>query len=224
MELKLNTIIFSILLAFHLLLCAGCASKDLTVSLNYTLTGTGLLSDLKPSVVCLSVVDQRPTEQQNNIGIQRNTTFGTKHADLILKTREVQVIHDALKTELERSGHRVLNSKQDHGGKTVIVWLTQFLIDSKAVNFHIELVGSIRAVVIVSDSVGNVPQASFTVEGSYRDFIQMGLFRSGGLLGSGGLFTSVTPNSHIEKALNGALAEFVRRFCLEPKLRKVLSN
>jgi hypothetical protein len=220
MKLKLNTIIFFILLAFHLLLCAGCASKHLTVLPNYATAGTGLLSDLKPSVVCLSVVDQRPIEQQNNIGVQRNTTFGTKHADITLKTREVQIIHDALKTELEKSGHRVLNSKQDHGGITVIVWLTQFLIDSKAVNSHIELVGSIRAVVIVSDSVGNIPQASFTVEGSYRDFIQMGWLFSGGLFGPGGLFSFSTPKSNIESVLNGTLAEFVRRFCLEPKFRK----
>jgi hypothetical protein len=222
MKLKLNTIIFFILLAFHLLLCAGCASKHLTVSLNYASAGTGLLSDLKPSVVCLSVVDQRPEEQRDSIGIQREPMFGYKHADIISKTREVQVIYDALKTELERSGHSVLNPEQGHDEITLIVWLTQFLLDSKWVNVHIELIVSIRAVVIVSDSVGNVPQTSFTVESTYRDVIQ--LFELNDLMGVGGILTDAPQKSKIENVLNGALAEFVRRFCLEPKLRKVLSD
>jgi hypothetical protein len=221
MKLKSNTILLTTVCVLFLSLCTGCASKQVKVDLNYAPDSTSLLSNLKPTVVYLQVVDQRPEEQRNSIGVQRNTMFGTKHADIISKTQEVQVVYDALKTEWERSGHSVLNPEQGHGEITIIVWLTQFLIDSKAVNTHIELVGSIRAVVIVSDSVGNAPQASFTVEGSYRDFLQMGWLRSGGLFGLGGISFAATPKSHIENVLNGALAEFVRRFSLEPKLREL---
>jgi uncharacterized lipoprotein YajG len=163
-------------------------------------------------------VDQRPEEQRNNIGVQRNTSFGTENAVVISKTPEVQVVHKALKAELERSGHRVLNPGQGHGEITVNVRLTQFLIDSKAVDVNIELLGSIRADVVAFANTGNVPQVSFTVEGSYQDFVQMGLLRPTAFGFLGTLF-GATRKSHIEKVLNGTLAEFVRNFCLEQKLR-----
>jgi len=220
MKLKRATIGFIVVSAFHLLLCAGCASRPVKVDLNYTPAGTGLLSDLKPAVVSLQVVDQRPKEQRNDIGVQRNTMFGKRHAAVVSKTPEVQVVHNALKAELERSGHHVLNPEQCHGGITVNVVLTQFLMDSKAVGEHIELVGSIRADVRASLNTGKVPQVSFTIESAYRDFVQIGLIRPA-FFGLWGMLSSTTQKSDIEKALNGALAEFVRRFCLEPKLRQV---
>ncbi|GEM_PF-2343563 len=219
MNLKQVTIGFVIVWAFHLLLCAGCASRQVKVALNYAPTGTGLLSDLKPAVVSLQVVDHRPKEQRNYIGVQRNTMFGAENTTVISKTPEVQVVHNALKVELERSGHRVLNPGHGHGEITVNVGLTQFFFDSKASGVDIELVGSIRADVVASAGVGNVPQVSFTVESSYRDFVQMGLSRPA-FFGVWGIFSSATSKSHIEKVLNGTLVEFVRRFCLEPKFRK----
>ena len=219
MNLKQVTIGFVIVWAFHLLLCAGCASRQVKVALNYAPTGTGLLSDLKPAVVSLQVVDHRPKEQRNYIGVQRNTMFGAENTTVISKTPEVQVVHNALKVELERSGHRVLTPGHGHGEITVNVGLTQFFFDSKASGVDIELVGSIRADVVASAGVGNVPQVSFTVESSYRDFVQMGLSRPA-FFGVWGIFSSATSKSHIEKVLNGTLVEFVRRFCLEPKFRK----
>ncbi len=221
--MKLKRVIgFIILCVLYLLLCAGCASNgEMKVALKYTPSGKGLLSALKPSVVSLRVVDQRPEDQRNNIGVQRNTSFGTENAVVISKTPEVQVVHKALKAELERSGHRVLNPGQGHGEITVNVRLTQFLVDSKAVDVDIELVGSIRADVVAFANIGNVPQVSFTVEGSYRDFMQMGLPRPAAFFGFLGTLFSATPKSHIKKVLNGTLAEFVRHFCQEPKLRKV---
>lgn len=218
--MKLKRVIgFIILCVLYLLLCAGCASNgEVKVALNYTPSETGLLSALKPTVVSLRVVDQRPEERRNNIGVQRNTSFGTENAVVISKTPEVQVVHKALKAELEKSGHRVLNPGQGHGEITVNVGLTQFLIDSKAVDVNIELLGSIRADVVAFANTGNVPQVSFTVEGSYQDFVQMGLLRPTAFGFLGTLF-GATRKSHIEKALNGTLAEFVRSFCLEQKLR-----
>jgi len=220
--MKLKRVIgFIILCVLYLLLCAGCASKgEVKVALNYTPSGTGLLSVLKPSVVSLRVVDQRPEEQRNNIGIQRNTVIGTENAAIVSKTPEVQVVHKALKAELERSGHRVLNPGQGYGEITVDVGLTQFLIDSKAMREHIELVGSIRADVVAFANTQNVPQVSFTIESAYRDFVQMGWARPIIFGGLWGVLSSSTRKSHIEKVLNGTLAEFVRQFCLEPKLRK----
>jgi hypothetical protein len=214
MKLKQATIGFIIICAFLLLLCDGCTSRQVKVDINYAPTGTSLLGDLKPSVISLQVVDWRPEEQRNNIGVQRYTWSGTEHAAIVSKTHEVQVVYNALKAELEKSGHLVLNNTgQGHGEVTVIVWLTQFLIDSKIESDDIELVGSIRADVVASASTRNVPQVSFKVECSYRYFVKMALWYSG-------LF-SATPESHIEKTLNGTLAEFVRRFCLEPKLHQV---
>lgn len=114
----------------------------------------------------------------------------------------------------------MLNPGQGHGEITVNVRLTQFSIDSKAVEADIELLGSIRADVVAFANTGNVPQVSFTVEGSYQDFVQMGLFRPFIFSGLWGMLSSSTRKSHIEKVLNGTLVEFVRSFCLEPKLRK----
>jgi uncharacterized lipoprotein YajG len=203
-----------------LFLCAGCATKQLKVDMNYIPSERALLGDLKPAVVSLHVVDQRPIEQQGSIGVQRNTMFGTKHADIISKTSVAEEIYDALKAELERGGHKVLNSEQGRGDITLIIWLKQFIIDSKAERNDIELVGNIRAEALVFSNIKNIPQVSFIVEGSYRDFIPLGLLRAGGLFGLGGITFSATPKSHIENVLNGALAEFVRRFCQEPKFRK----
>lgn len=220
MKLKRATMGLIVVSAFHLLMCAGCASRQVKVALKYAPTGTALLSNLQPAVVSLQVVDQRLKEQRDNIGVQRNTAFGTRHAAVVSKTREVQVVHNALKNELERSGHRILNPGEGRAEIVVSVALTQFFFDSKAAGDHIELVASIRADVVVSAGIGNVPQVLFTVESAYRDFVQLGLIRPA-LFGLWGMLSSVTQKSDIEKALNGALAEFVRLFCLEPKLRQV---
>ncbi|UCC96534.1 MAG: hypothetical protein JSW66_11900, partial [Phycisphaerales bacterium] len=215
---------FIILWIFYLLLCVGCASKQLKVDLSYTPPERNVLDDLKPVVVSLQVVDHRPTEQQNIIGVQRNTVFGTKHADIISKTSVIDVVNGAIKTELERSGLKILNPEQGQGDITLIVWLKQLYFDSKASDVDIELVGSIRSEVVAFSRVHNVPQVSFTVEVAYRDFIQKGLLRAGGLFGLWGITFTATPKNHIENVLNGALTEFVRSFCREPKLRKILSN
>jgi len=220
MKFKRTAIIFVIVLAFHLLLCTGCASKQIKVALNYSPTGTGLLSDLKPSVVSLQVEDQRPKEQRNSIGVQRNTVSGKENTAVVSKIPVVQVVRNALKAEFERSGHHVLNPEQGHDEINVNVSLTQFFIDSKAADVNIELVGRIQANVVASARVKNVPQISFTVDSTYRDFVQMGLSRPA-FYGLWGVLSSATSKSDIEKVLNGALAEFVRHFCLEPKLREV---
>lgn len=219
MKLKRVTIGFVIVWAFHMLFCAGCAPRQVKVALNYTPARMGLLSDLKPAIVSLQVIDQRPNEQRNSIGVQRGTMFGDEKAVVVSKIPEVKVVHNAIKAELEKSGHRVLSPEQGYGEITVNVGLKQFFIDSKAVEIDIELVGSIRADVVVSSEVRNVPQISFTVESTYRDFVQIvGL---PAIFGVGGILTDATPKSEIENVLNGALAEFVRRLCLEPKFRIV---
>lgn len=209
------------LLSFYLFLCVGCAAKQLKVDLSYTPADRNLLNDLKPMAVTLQVVDHRPIKQQNIIGVQRNTMFGTKHADIVSKTSVIEVVHNAIKTEFERSGHKVLKPQQGQGDIKLIVWLKELLIDSKAAEVDIELVGSIRTEVVAISRVNNAPQVSFTVEVAYRDFIQKGLLRAGGLFGLWGITFTATPKDRIENALNGALTEFVRRFFLEPKLRKV---
>ncbi len=221
MNLRHTTIVIVIVWIFHLLLYAGCASGPVKVTMNYTPTGEGLLSDLKPAVVSLQVVDHRPENQRNRIGVQRKTLFGSENANVISKISEVQVVHNAIKTEFERSGHKVLNPEQGQGDIKLIVWLKELLIDSKAENIDIELVGSIRSEVVAISNSNNLPQVSFTVDVAYRDFIQKGLLRTGGLFGLWGITFSATPKDHIENVLNAALAEFVRRFCKEPKLRKV---
>lgn len=223
MNLKRSTLFLGhvSLWSFFLFLCVGCASKQLKVDLNYTPTKRIMLNDLKPAVVSLQVIDHRLIEQQNIIGVQRKTMLGTKQADIISKTCVIEVIHDAIKTELERSGHKVLNPEQGRGDITLIVWLKQLLIDSKAAEVDIELVGSIRSEVIAVSNSNNFPQVSFTVDVAYRDFIKVGLLRSGGLFGLWGITFTATPKDRIENVLNATLTEFVRRFCLEPKLRKV---
>jgi uncharacterized lipoprotein YajG len=207
--------------SLYLFLCVGCGSKQLKVDLNYTPNKKTMLNDLKPAVVSLRVVDHRPIEQQKIIGVQRKTVFGTKQADIIPKTSVIEVVHNAIKTELERGGHKVLNPEQGQGDITLIVWLKQLLIDSKAAELDIELVGSIRAEVVAMSRVNNVPQVTFTVDAVYRDFIQKGLLRSGGLFGLWGVTFSATPKDRIENVLSATLAEFMRRFCMEPKLREV---
>jgi hypothetical protein len=127
------------------------------------------------------------------------------------------VIRDALKSELERSGHRVWEPGQGRDGIVVKVGLTQFLIDSKMDGARVELVGSIQADVMVFAARGNRPQILvFGVEGAYQSYVPMAMWRSGAI--------SVTPKRDIKRGLNGALAEFVRRFCLEPQVRQVFTQ
>jgi len=101
------------------------------VDLSYDPPKRVLLSDLKPAAVSLRVVDQRPMEQQNSVGVRRNMILGTEHSDIISSTHVIEVIYDALKTEFERAGHTVLNSEQGQGEITLIVWLKQLVLDSK---------------------------------------------------------------------------------------------
>ena len=222
MKLKVNASIFIIVWAFHLSLCGGCASRETEIVIDYAPTEPGLLSKKKPSVVCLQVVDQRPENQRDNIGVRRKTLFGAPHGRVVSKIPEVQVVHNALKAELERSGHRVLGPGQGSAEITLNVSLTQFLLDSKAAEVvYIEVVGSIRADVVASASTKNISQLSFRVESSYRDYVQMGWAAYTTALGLLSDLFIRTPKDEIEKVVNGTLAEFVRCFCEEPKLRQV---
>ena len=222
MKLKRIIIGFAIVWAFHMLFCTGCASKQVKITLDYTPDEKGLLSDLRPAIVSLQVIDQRPNEQRNSIGIQRGTMFGDEKAVIVSKIPEVKVVHNAIKSELEKSGHRVSNPGQGYGEKNINVKLTQFFINSRIEDINVELIGSIRADVIVSSEIRNVPQISFSVNSTYRDYVRIvGL---PAIFGVGGIFTDAIPKSELEKIMNGALAEFVTDFCQEPKLHIFLSN
>jgi hypothetical protein len=169
------------------------------------------------------VADHRPKEQRNGIGVQRNTTFGTERGVVVSKTSESQVVYNSLKAELERSGHRVLESGQGDAATTIDVALTQFFIDSKAADSDIELLGSIRAEVMTPAGTADMPSISlFVVESAYLHRVRMGWVRPVALGGLSGAFLSKTSKRDLQKTMNGALAEFVRRFCLEPKLRQAV--
>jgi hypothetical protein len=223
MKVRQGVVGFTMVCTVCLLSCAGCGSKNAKkeIALNYAPAGTGLLSDLKSIAISLEVVDQRPEAQQQNIGVQRNTVWGSEHAAVVSKVPEVQVIRDAIQTELEWSGHRVVDPGQQPAPMAVKIGITQFLFDSKATSdLDIELVGIVCADVTASVATAGRRQVSFTIESAYRDVVQMGWLCPllVGSLGAGG---NATRKSNIEKVMNGALAEFVRRLCLEPKLREV---
>jgi len=211
--------------AFYLLLCAGCASREVNVALTYAPVGRGLLSDLKSAVVSLRVVDQRPQEQRKGMGVQPPTISGAEPAVVISQSPAVQVVHNAIRTELERSGHRVLAPGQGHAELTIRVGLTQFLLDSKVTDSHIELLGSIQADVIAFASAGKTPGIYlFVVESAYPDLVPLGLFRpvlSGGAVG---MLSSTTSKSHVKETMDRTLEVFMRRFCLAPELRRVFTQ
>jgi len=223
--MKLTRVIteFVAVSAFSLSLCAGCASKPVNLALDYRPTKAGRLGELNPAVLSLRVVDHRPQEERNSIGVQRHTTSGTEHAVVASDTPVPQVVYNALKAELERSGHRVLESGQGDAATTIDVALTQFFIDSKAADSDIELLGSIRAEVMTPAGTADMPSISlFVVESAYLHRVRMGWVRPVALGGLSGAFLSKTSKRDLHKTMKGALAEFVRRFCLEPKLRQAV--
>lgn len=222
MRTQRATILFMALFTCHLLFCTGCGSgqaKQVKIVLSYMPTGPGLLSDLRPATVFLKVVDERPPEQRDSIGVVRKTVAGTQYATVVSETSVVEVVYNVLKGELESSGHRVWNVEHQPCEIRMSVALTEFLVDSKADGTHIELIGQIRATVAASRASEEVPQVSFMVDSAYRDFVDMGWVRPILLGGLAGTLSHTTREKDVEKVTDGALAEFVRCVCLEPKLR-----
>jgi len=223
MKLKRVITEFVAVSAFSLSLCPGCASKQVSLTLDYRPTKAGLLSELNPAVLSLRVVDHRPLEERNGIGIQRHVLSGTEHAVVTSRTPVPQVVYNALKAELERSGHRVLESGQGVGATTIDVALTQFLIDSKMADADIELLGTIRAEVMTPAGTADMPSISlFTVESANVHRVRMNVAVRVLTRGLVPAIRSHVSRSDLQKTMNGALAEFVRRFCLEPNLRQAL--
>jgi uncharacterized lipoprotein YajG len=221
MRLQPGAITFMVGGGFSLLLCAGCSSGPVKIHPRYVPTELGLLSNLRSVTLSVEVVDQRPDEQLDSIGVQRNTVFGTRHATVASDTPVTQVVYDALRAELEKSGHRVLSADQGPPEISLSVALTEFVVDSKASDMNIELIGQIRAYVAASGAGHEVPQVAFPVDGTYPYRLQLGWLRPFiDPLEVRGL-RSTTRRRDIQRAMNGALPEFVGRLCTTPAFRQL---
>ena len=178
-------------------LLSGCASPDGNVKLGYLPARKSALSTLKPMVIALQVEDRRATGDRSQVG---------KRADgNIYSSKDVsQVVRDALKAELEKNGHRVAEGEAELADATVKVVLKSYFCDIISHFWNFEMSANFGAEVSVARPPGEAPRASQPLNGSHRSYefaLRDGVY---------------------QRALNKALAEFVRALAADPKVLEAL--
>lgn len=191
--------------ALLLLPLTGCALTTAHLDLEYRPEpGTrSPLSAIKPMTIALAVEDQRPPGERNRVGDKRNN-LGMVTARVETNREPTRVLYDALKAELERNGHKILEANAVGPAVAIHARLLRYWGDGSIRAFDVEMTGTIRAEVSVLEPQSRRVLFARPVTGTARD---------SRLMGTDGAF---------EDVLNRALAEFVRGFARDPGLLEAL--
>lgn len=178
------------------MLClTGCAWTPARLNLAYSpVPGKkSPLSTVKPMSIALEVQDQRDPTERDRVGDKKNG-WGMVTAKALAKKELTAVIYDALKTEFENNGHKVVDSKTEHPAVNITILLKKYWSDFNIHFWDVEMVGTVNSEVGISNPRNNSVIFSKSINGTFRESRQIAL------------------DSAFESVLNGALAEFVRNF------------
>ncbi len=181
-----------------LLFVAGCAQTR-TVSLRYAPQGRSALGELAPKTASVRVVDDWPLDERAAVSrfkpsaVDPTFTFASD-------TSPTDVVRRALVDELERAGHRVVSDDGGHAYVPIVVSLRRFWA-SPSMGTLSEL-AQIDTEVVVGSAPGAAP---VPVSGFFKTTFKRGVF---------GIFRFDQAGD-----LNGALADFVHNFTLDPRIR-----
>jgi hypothetical protein len=182
-------------------LTTGCAFSTARVNMQYQpVAGSkSPLSELKPITIALQVEDKRDPAYSDRLGDKRNG-FGQVTASIQPNGSVTEGVRNALKAELENSGHKVV-APGAAADSAITVQLKRYWCETTLHFWDVEVVGTLNADVNVQE-----PPLTRSVTGVNRKSFQAVL------------------DSDFEKVLNGALAEFVREFTLDSRLASALAR
>jgi len=184
-------------------LVVGCSSVK--VSPKYSATQKGPLSTLSPMTVALRVDDQRPVAERTNVGAVYNN-FGGVALKVESTEDAAAVVRDALCSEFEFNGHRVVPAPQADANAEVDVALNRLFYECKPHFWDVEVLVTISTDVKVKRLPEVAPPTQTAVNSTFR--------KSRQFVGRG---------SHL-KIINRGLAEFIRAFSLDPKIQQTLGE
>ncbi len=184
----------------------GCAASTGHVKLAYSPKpdSNSPLSSAKPVAYSLVVLDDRPSNQRDRVGIKING-FGSE-ANFESDKEATVVIHDALQAQLEHDGHRLVATNSGLAAINITVTLKKMWSEPKAHFWDVEMIGTVDGNVAMSNPTNRAVLFSKTIAGSYHEGHQF--------IGEG----------TYEATLNSALAEFVRNFAYDPGVLKALEQ
>jgi uncharacterized lipoprotein YajG len=187
-------------IAFCSAFLVGCALSTAQVKLNYEAPpGTKTpLSDIKPMTCSLKVEDSRGAGSPSRVG-QKSNGFGPTGAGIETDKDIKQVVFEAIKSEFEACGHKIVTGDAP-ADVTLTVSLKRYWTEAKTHFWDVEVLGTVSAELAVTGTQTNVPPFTRTITGTFRSSNQL-----------------VTDGDY-EKALNGALAEFIREMALDSQL------
>jgi len=187
-----------------ILVLPGCALTDANVDVAYVPEAEkkSPLSTIETMAIAVVVEDDRDPGEKDIVGHKKNS-YGMITAKIFSKTPPASVLHDALAKELAHNGHQVVG-QQASPRAVVRTSLKRIWTEAKIHFWDVEVTGTLSSQIsIVAPKSG---QAAYTAPMSctYR------------------CSTQIVTDGDYQKALNGALAEFVRSFARDPGVLKGL--
>jgi len=181
-------------------LLIGCALSTAKVNVGYQAQpGTKTpLSDIKPLTCALKVEDARGPMPPNRVG-EKSNAFGPTGAYVEAPKDIREIIFEAVKSEFEASGHKIVTG-DTAADATLTVSVKRYWTESKVHFWDIEVLGTVSAELTVSGTQTNIPPFTRTITGTFRSSNQL------------------VTDADYQKALNGALAEFIREMALDSQL------
>jgi hypothetical protein len=156
------------------------------------------LGEIKPMTCALKVDDAREPGIASRVGDKVNG-FGSTGA-AIQSDRDVkEVVFEAIKSEFETSGHKVVTGDAQ-ADVTLQVSIKRYWTESKIHFWDVEVLGTVSADLTVSGTQTNIPPFTRTITGTSRSSNQL------------------VTDADYQKALNGALSEFIREMALDSQL------
>lgn len=186
-------------------LMSGCGTQR--IKLGYSaMPGTkGPLGTIKPMTMALQVEDQRDQaerDRQGNIINSYGMTIGHAVSD-----RDVTlVLFDAIKSEFENNGHKVVSAGDKNADAKMDVALKRLWSETKIHMLDIELIGTLNSEVTIRNLHGSAEPFNKLINSTAR--------KSGGMATAG-----ATPHRVI---LDEVLKEYIKNLTYDPSVLKAL--
>ncbi len=192
-------------LALLMVVLSGCALTTARVNLAYRADSErkGPLSTIKPMTVALHVDDKRAPGERDRVGDKKNA-FGAVMARVTANKDVTSVLYDALKSEFENNGHKVVATGNADSDVVISANLTKCWVDTRIHAFDLEMIGTAGAEMTVRNRDGTVVYGTKPVIGTFQES------------------RAVATAGAYEHALNGALAELVRNVARDPSVLEAL--
>jgi hypothetical protein len=183
----------------------GCAFTTGHVALRYEPSPErkSPLSTIPPRTVAVTVEDRRPAAERDRVGDKRNN-LGMVTAPVLSTSDVGGVVRDALKVELRNNGHAVVEPGRP-ASVSVLAVLKRYWGETSLTFSQVTVVGTVAVDIAIDGGSGGGSAARSLLVTHEEGF-------------------KIMTEGRFERALNNALAEFIRIFARDPAVLDALER